>query len=74
VLAQSLAGLADPRAVAPLAAVAGDPDADLGLRRDAAEALATFDDEAATEALRGLLGSDDAFIQEIARRAVGARR
>jgi HEAT repeat protein len=74
ILAQALAALGDPRAVAPLAAVAGDPAADLALRRDAVEALAAFETEEATEALRGLLGADDTYVQEVARRAIAARR
>jgi HEAT repeat protein len=54
--------------------VAGDPAADLALRRDAVEALAAFETEEATEALRGLLGADDTYVQEVARRAIAARR
>jgi HEAT repeat protein len=74
VAAQSLAAIGDPRAIDPLAAVAGDAAADLGLRRDAVEALATFEQDEATRLLRELLGSDDAYVQEIARRAIAARR
>lgn len=74
IAAQSLARIGDERAVAPLAAIAGDAALDLGLRRDAAEALATFESEEATEALRGLLASDDAYVQETARRALAQRR
>lgn len=74
VIAQSLAALADPRAVASLAAVAADPAADVGLRRNAVEALATFENDEATQALRRLLDSEDAYVQEVARRAIGARR
>lgn len=74
IVAQSLARLGDPRAVTPLAAVAGDADADIALRRDAAEALATFATAEATAALQELLGVDDVYIQEIARRAIAERR
>jgi len=74
VMAQSLAAIGDGRAVAPLAALAGDDQIDTGLRRDAAEALSTFDTAEALEAFRGLLESDDPYVQEIARRAIAARR
>ena len=74
VIAQSLAALADPRAIAPLAALSGDPETDVRLRRNAVEALATFETDEATEALRGLLTSDDEYVREVARRATGARR
>jgi HEAT repeat protein len=74
VIAQSLALLADPRAVAPLAAVAANPVTEVRLRRNAAEALATFENEEATEALRGLLDSEDDYVREVARRSIGARR
>jgi HEAT repeat protein len=74
VVAQSLAAIGDARAVAPLAALAGDDGVDTGLRRDAAEALSTFDTEEALAAFRALLNSDDPYVQEIARRAIAARR
>ena len=74
VIVQSLAVLSDPRAIAPLAAIAADADAGLQLRRNAAEGLATFEQDEATEALRGLLDSDDGYVQEVARRAIAARR
>jgi HEAT repeat protein len=74
VIAQSLAAIGDARAVAPLAALAGDDAIEAGLRRDAAEALSTFDTAEALEAFRALLDSDDAYVQEIARRAIAGRR
>lgn len=74
VIVQSLAVLSDPRAIALLAALAADADASLQLRRNAAEGLATFEQEEATEALRGLLHSDDGYVQEVARRIIAVRR
>lgn len=74
IIAQSLAQIGDPRAVPPLAQVAANAEADLALRRDAAEALSIFETEAATAALQELLGVDDAYIQEIARRAIAGPR
>ena len=74
IIAQSLAALGDARAIEPLAAVAGDPSLDLRLRRNAAEGLATFEEGEATQALRGLLESDDSYVQELARRTIAARR
>ncbi len=74
VIVQSLAVLSDPRAIAALAAIAADADRGLQLRRNAAEGLATFEQDEATEALRGLLDSDDGYVQEVARRTIAARR
>jgi len=74
VIAQSLAALGDDRAIAPLAAVAGDTTAEIRLRRDAVEGLSTFESDTATMALEALLDSDDSYVQEIARRAIAARR
>ena len=74
VIVQSLAVLSDPRAIAALAAIAADADTGLQLRRNAAEGLATFEQDEATEALRGLLDSDDGYVQEVARRTIAARR
>jgi len=74
VIVLSLATLANPEAIAPLAAVAGDASISPHLRRNAAEALATFDGEDATQALRGLLDSDDTYVRDMARRVTGERR
>jgi HEAT repeat protein len=74
VIAQSLATLGNPVAVAPLATIAGSPAEDLELRRISVEALAMFTTEDATVALEGLLDSEDDYVQEVARRAVAGRR
>ena len=74
VIALSLATLATPEAIAPLAALAADSSASLRLRRNAAEALATFEEEEATRAMRGLLDSDDTYVRDVARRVIEARR
>ena len=74
VIVQSLAAISDPRAIAPLAAIAADAANGVQLRRNAAEALSTFKGDAATLALLGLLDSDDSYVEEVARRSIEERR
>lgn len=74
VIAQSLSRIGDARAVEPLAKLAGDTDADIQLRRTAVESLAGIEDPATVRALESLLDADDAYVQDVARRFLDARR
>jgi HEAT repeat protein len=74
VIVQSLATVADPRAIVPLATIAANTANGVQLRRNAADALSTFEQEAATLALLALLDSGDSYVEEVARRAIAARR
>lgn len=71
VVAQALGDLGDPWAAEPLAGLALDPAADLQLRRLAAEALAVLEGPEARRALQRLREADDAYVREVARRALG---
>jgi len=58
----------------PLAKIAANTSNGVQLRRNAADALSTFEQEAATLALLALLDSGDSYVEEVARRAIAARR
>jgi len=77
-LAQPLATLGDPEALAPLVRVAEEAGADLQLRRLAAEgAIAlgtTLASEQGLESIRRLAASDDDYISELADAALAAMR
>ena len=74
VIVQSLATSSDPRSIAPLAAIAANTANGVQLRRNAADALSTFEQESATVALIELLDSGDSYVEEVAKRAIAARR
>lgn len=70
IVAQALARAGDPRAAAHLAEVALDAAAPVELRRTAAEVLATLEGPGVESGLRSLLGADDAYVRDVARRAL----
>ena len=74
VIVQSLATISDPRAIVPLATIAANTANGVQLRRNAADALSTFEQEAATSALFELLDSGDSYVEEVARRTIAGRR
>ena len=70
VMAQSLGRLGDSRAAMPLVEVALDESADLQLRRSAADALTFLPIEDSRDALQRLAQVDDAYIRDLAERAL----
>jgi HEAT repeat protein len=70
VMAQSLGRLRDSRAAMPLVELALDESADLQLRRSAADAVTLLPAEESREALLRLGEADDAYIRDLAERAL----
>jgi len=70
VMAQSLGRLGDPRAAAPLVDLALDAGADPQLRRSAADAVTFLPAAESRDALRRLRQSNDAYIRDLAERAL----
>ena len=70
VMAQSLGRLGDSRAAIPLVELALDESADLQLRRSAADAVTLLPAEESRDALLRLGQADDAYIRDLAERAI----
>lgn len=73
-LALPIARIGDPAAVTTLVGVALDTDADIALRRAAAEAAAALATTAQLEAMRAMAVADDPFVRELGAVAVEAIR
>lgn len=70
VMAQSLGRLGDSRAALPLVELALDESVDLQLRRSAADAVTLLSAGASRDALQRLAQADDAYIRDLAERAL----